>query len=92
MLVTDAQILEYWDVCASLARPLVGRAGAELEDLQQVGLIYVWQMLAKGEVPEEYHIAARMKDWVRVLSRQKRGDMIAYELQRERSDEAELPA
>lgn len=48
----------------------VGRNGAEFDDLEQEGLIFVWTTLEKGAMPSPEHIQNRMKNWVRYLGRQ----------------------
>jgi len=68
--VTSAQIAAYEPLCVKLARPLVGRNGAELDDLVQEGRIDVWQSLARGVEPAAHLVYARMVDYVRWLGRQ----------------------
>lgn len=50
-----------------LARVLVGRAGAEFDDLVQEGLIAAWESLQAGHVPTDTFLTHRMKNWVRTL-------------------------
>lgn len=68
--VTSAQIAAYEDACTAIARRLVGRNGAELDDLVQEGRIFVWQSLERGVKPSADMIRNRMVDYVRWLGRQ----------------------
>jgi DNA-directed RNA polymerase specialized sigma24 family protein len=88
--VSNEQVAQYWDACEALARPFVGRAGAEMDDLHQEGLIFVWESLADGVDPSARMIQNRMKNWVRTLSRQRRGDDLSLEEIAELNNEIEL--
>lgn len=68
--VTSAQIADYEDALHALARRLVGRNGAELDDLVQEGRIFVWQSLQREVFPSAEMIRNRMVDYVRWLGRQ----------------------
>lgn len=95
MQVTNEAIRDYWDACEALARPYVGRAGAELDDLQQEGLIFVWQSLARGIAPSAVMIENRMKDYLRWIGRQVPVDyetMLPLDDYRQLAGEAELPS
>jgi len=52
--------------------PLAKRVSAEYDDLNQEGLINVWQTLGRGVTPSAEHIENRMKDWCRLLAHQSR--------------------
>ena len=68
--VTSEQIAAYEGVCVTIARQLVGRNGAELDDLVQEGRIFVWQSLARGIKPSGKLIRGRMVNYVKWLGRQ----------------------
>ena len=65
----DEQIRGYRGLCERLARPLVGRNGAELDDLVQEGLINVWRALEKGVNPSARIVQLRMLQYVKWLGR-----------------------
>lgn len=44
--------------------------GAELDDLVQEGLIFVWQSFGRGVYPNEELIEGRMLNWIRLMARQ----------------------
>lgn len=46
------------------------RVGAEYDDLEQEGLIFVWQSLERGIPPARELILNRMQNWVRYIGRQ----------------------
>lgn len=60
----------YSEAAEALARRFVGRNGAELDDLKQEGLIFVWRSLEKGAHPSAEMIENRMRTYVRWLGRQ----------------------
>ena len=71
----NGQVAAYRGLVASLARKVAGGArasqvGAEYDDLEQEGLISVWQALTRGVTPSAEIIENRMRDWVRYLGRQ----------------------
>ena len=68
-LSLDGQIRSYEKTLHKLARPLVGRNGAEADDLVQEGRVFVWQSLEKGIKPALEMIENRMKDYIRWLGR-----------------------
>lgn len=65
----DSQVGSYRPTCEQLARPLVGRNGADVDDLVQEGLIEVWLRLKNGDLVDEKQIEGRMKRYVRWLGR-----------------------
>lgn len=75
-VVTDEQIAAYNDACIAIARRLVGRNGAELDDLVQEGLVFVWQSLQRGIHPSADLIRGRMVNYVKWLGRK---DPVPYE-------------
>lgn len=46
------------------------RVGAELDDLIQEGLIFVWQTLERGHRVSGDMVQNRMLDWMRLMARQ----------------------
>lgn len=66
----DAAIAAYEPLLEQLARPFVGRDGAELDDLVQEGRIAVWQSLGRGICPTAGLIENRMRDYLRALKPQ----------------------
>lgn len=70
--VRDEEIESYRALCEQVARPLVGQANAELDDLVQEGQIHVWLRLAHNRVPAAQFIKYRMQNYVRFLQRQTR--------------------
>jgi DNA-directed RNA polymerase specialized sigma24 family protein len=72
----NGQVAAYRGLVKSLARRHVGQKGAELDDLVQEGLIFVWQSLQRGVSPSAALIEGRMQNWVRWLGRR---DPVPYE-------------
>lgn len=70
LLVASSEVAEYLPLVERLARPYVGRSGAEYDDLVQEGLIDVWRTLRVGRRPSAEFIAARMRRWCAYLARQ----------------------
>lgn len=68
--VSSESVRQYEGLVVSLARPLVGRAGAELDDLVQEGLIAVWQSLERGVPPSSEFILLYMRNWIKRLNAQ----------------------
>ena len=69
----DSAIRTYWyPEVKRIAKRYVGRHGAELDDLVQEGIIFVWQSLQRGIIPKEDLIRARMRNWCRTLEYQTR--------------------
>lgn len=66
----NSQVRAYCGTCGELARSLVGKHGAEEEDLVQECLIEVWQALGRGITPAREPLRNRMKDWVKLIGRQ----------------------
>jgi hypothetical protein len=66
----NAAIAAYESLLCDLARPFVGRNGAEEDDLVQEGRIFVWQSFKRGVCPSGEMIQNRMKDWVKFLDKQ----------------------
>lgn len=73
MQVASDDVAAYHDLVKKQARRYVGRAGAELDDLVQEGLISVWTHLQNGFSPSVTAIHNAQKDWVRKLRRQNGG-------------------
>lgn len=69
--VSDDQVRAYVSHVTRTAYPYVGRAGAELDDLVQEGLIAVWQSLQDGITPSTAYIEMAMRIWVKKLRRQR---------------------
>lgn len=67
--VTSEEVAVYRDAVKAYARRFTGIANAEFDDLEQEGLIAVWQSLAGGHRPSEWMIKNRMKSYLRVLGR-----------------------
>lgn len=68
--VSNADIAAYRPLCIKLARQFDGLQGAEFDDLEQEGLIKVWQLLRFGFPVSSKAVADSMRDWVRVCRRQ----------------------
>ena len=68
--VASSQVAEYLPLVERLARPFVGRSGAEFDDLVQEGLIDVWRSLRNDQLPAARFITARMARWCAWLARQ----------------------
>lgn len=64
------QVAGYRGLVESLAGRYVGRNDAERDDLEQEGLIAVWQALEKKVHPSAEVILARMEDYTRWLGLQ----------------------
>jgi Sigma-70 region 2. len=64
------RVAEYRPLCNSLARRFSGpHSGAELDDLEQEGLIAVWLLLDRGLPVSKTAIKNRMRDWARYCRR-----------------------
>lgn len=80
----NGEVAGYRGLVESLAPKFVGRNGAELDDLVQEGLVFVWQSLERGIQPVPDLIEGRMKSWVRLLGYQtgkvvtKEGEAVEY--------------
>lgn len=84
--ITNEVIAEYVPRVKSIARKYVGRNGAELDDLIQEGLIFIWLSLKKQIMPSMDLVDKRMKNWVRYLGRTAPKDyteMLPFELYEE---------
>lgn len=92
VVVTSAEVAAYEGWIEHLARPYVGRQGAELDDLMQEGRIAVWQTLQKGIRPSETVVQGRMSNWVRFLARQRRNEAVSYSLLLPMDDYSSIPA
>lgn len=73
------QVAEYRGLVESLAEQMsrtraARNALAEYDDLVQEGLIFVWETLEKNAQPSPEHVRNRMKNWIRTMSRQRRGE------------------
>lgn len=66
----NSRVAGYSGLAESLAQKFVGRNGAELDDLVQEGLIFVWQTLQRGVTPNAELIEGRMQNWTRLLGYQ----------------------
>jgi DNA-directed RNA polymerase specialized sigma24 family protein len=87
--VTSAEVAAYRPKVGILALMFKGWNGAEVDDLEQEGLIAVWQSLARGVTPTETFITNRMRDWVRWLKRQ---TPIPYQAMLPLDDYRDIPA
>lgn len=65
----DEQVRGYLGLCEQAARKLVGRNGAEFDDLVQEGLISAWWALKHDIVPSASIVELRMLQYVRWLGR-----------------------
>lgn len=65
----NESVAAYRPLCANLARRFNGRGGAELDDLEQEGLIAVWLLLDRGLPVSKTAVKNRMRDWVRYCHR-----------------------
>lgn len=74
-LVSDDEIAAYQAMVEKEARTLVGLEGAEQDDLVQEGLIAVWKALEFNTFPSKLVIRGRMLNWIKVLGRQRRGEV-----------------
>jgi hypothetical protein len=84
----DAAIAEYREAVQAIALRVSRGAvatdlGVHVDDLEQEGLIDVWQSLMRGVTPSADMIENRMRDWVRheaaQLGRGRNGEPIAYD-------------
>jgi hypothetical protein len=83
--VSSSQVTAWRPLVASIAREYVRsraarRVGAEYDDLEQEGLIFVWQSLERGIPPAAELVEGRMKNWVRYISRQREMAGVPYGL------------
>lgn len=90
----NAEVAKYWGLCESLASRMarpgeIKQNGVEYDDLVQVGIIYVWQTLEKGETPASESVRMTMLSHIRDLGRQKRGGQADIEPLEEDEHEAE---
>lgn len=67
--VSDADIAAYRPLCTKLANQLDGYGGAEFDDLEQEGMIAVWQLLRHNFPVSSKAVADRMRDWIRKCKR-----------------------
>lgn len=67
--VSSEAVAAYRPLCAKLALQLDGVGGAEFDDLEQEGLIAVWDSLRNGFNPSQVVVGNRMRDWVRYCRR-----------------------
>jgi len=79
-LVSDDEIAAYQAVIEGQARSLQGLEGAEQDDLEQEGRIAVWRALERGVLPAKEVIRGRMLNWIKVLARQRRGEVASVDL------------
>lgn len=92
----NAAVAAYRGLVESLAARMANTraardARAEYDDLVQEGLIAVWQTLERGAVPAKTQIQNVMKKWIRLMNRQRRGEISLEGLlaQAEAADAAE---
>lgn len=67
--VQSEDIAAYRPLCISLAHAFEGYGGAEFDDLEQEGMIAVWQLLRHGFPVSRVAVANRMRDWIRICRR-----------------------
>lgn len=67
--VSDSDIAAYRPLCRRLANKYNDVGGAEFDDLEQEGMIAVWQLLRRGFPVSVQAVENRMRDWVRVCRR-----------------------
>lgn len=67
--VSSEAVAAFRPLCAKQARHYRGAGGAEFDDLEQEGLIAVWDALRYGFIPSKVVVSNRMKDWVRKCRR-----------------------
>jgi DNA-directed RNA polymerase specialized sigma subunit len=65
----DHKIESWLPDITRIAMKFRGRAGAELDDLVQEGMISVWKALDSGACPSKTAIKNRMIDWCRYLDK-----------------------
>lgn len=68
--VSSADIAAYRPLCISLAHQFTGYGDAEFDDLEQEGMIAVWELLRRGFPVSRVAVSNRMKDWIRICRRQ----------------------
>ena len=82
-MLSDPQLSEtikgYEAALVPLALRLVGRDGADLDDLIQEGRISIWQALKRGVTPSLDIAFKRMQMWVRHLRPQNPADYMDME-------------
>lgn len=68
--VSNDDIAAFRPLCIRLARKYESVGGAEFDDLEQEGMIAVWQLLRRGFPVSIQAVENRMRDWVRICRRQ----------------------
>jgi len=68
--VSNEDIAAYRPLCRKLAHRYEGVGGAEFDDLEQEGLIAVWQLLRRGFPVSTKAVEDRLRDWIRICRRQ----------------------
>lgn len=69
-IVASDEIAAFRPLAAKVARRYNGLHRAEFDDLEQEGLIAIWETLAKGFYPTQNHIERRAINWVNYCKRQ----------------------
>lgn len=85
----DDQVRAYEGLVASLADRRARRHPNERDDLYQEGLILVWTRLKAGKPVTESAIDNRMRNWLKLRSRQLRDNPTDYERIMKLPDEKE---
>jgi DNA-directed RNA polymerase specialized sigma24 family protein len=75
----DDQVRAYQDLVVTLAERRARRHPNERDDLIQEGLILVWTRLSTGKPVTEAAIDNRMRNWLKLRSRQLRDNPTEYE-------------
>lgn len=68
--VASEEIAAFRPLAARVARRYNGLHRAEFDDLEQVGLIAIWEALKEGFFPTQRHIERRAINWVNYCRRQ----------------------
>lgn len=75
----DDQVRAHQGLVATLADRRARRHPNERDDLYQEGLIRVWELLKAGKPVTEAAIDNRMRNWLKLRSRQLRDNPTTYE-------------
>jgi len=84
----DAAIAGYREAVQAIALRIsrgavAAQIGVQVDDLEQEGLIHIWQSLARGVDPSTEQIEYRMRSYVRLegaqVGRNRNGEPLAYE-------------
>lgn len=68
--VSNEDIAAFRPLCIRLAHKYDTVGGAEFDDLEQEGMIAVWQLLRRDFPVTVWAVEHRLRDWVRICRRQ----------------------